>query len=743
VPATALAQLAQILPSLQDRLSESPSRGEAQLSPEENRQRLIDGIVAFLTGLATLRPLVLFLDDLHWANAETLAVVSRLSTRIQRYPLLLLLAYRQGDLVENEDLQTLLHALRRTPYGRRLTVERFSLEDVRTLVRQLSSETANMGETPPEQLAQALYEITAGNALFITEAIRALRERAQDRTQAPATYPIRQKEDGYLDTLSRRERVQEIIAERIERLPATALGVLHLAAVIGRDFSLELLERAATSDPAAGLDVLLRRQFLVERLDERLDFVHQIVRQVAYDGLNTLLRRRIHHQVAVALAESHRNNRNPTEIAFHYGEAGLLYRPEYARYSVLAGEKLLLTFSLQGALAQFDNALHALEALPESEPELMSRALQGRGLVYENLLDPDGVTETYTRLRQWALSIGDKDLALMAHTRLTTLLGLVGQQAESNALMADLILDRRSTPVPSLADLLARHQLLFSQEESPPPDDEWTSLQAPAPVPADPVGEITAAMGPAQAALPLLIYGWALQVQGQFVESARVLEAAVAISEETGQRALASLAYHQLAVTIRLQGDPQRSRALNEQSKAINQQVHGTAAQLAGLWPRISSAYEALARGELTLAANRLQRVETFLADRDSFRTHLNSTIIGLGLVALAQGDLRGADELLERGLADPHNRYPFTFVKGLLGQAHIAHQRGEQQRCEAILRRALHYAGRRSLVREYAECVEVIAALAPTHAPIVRLQRETMAHLERTGLIAIHTASG
>ncbi len=95
---------------------------------------------------------------------------------------------------------------------------------------------------------------------------------------------------------------------------------------------------------------MLRRQFLSERMDERLDFVHQIVRQVAYDRLNTLLRRRLHRQVAHALETHWQTERNPAEIAFHYGEAGLLNRLEYARYSILAGEKLLRTFRSQARL---------------------------------------------------------------------------------------------------------------------------------------------------------------------------------------------------------------------------------------------------------------------------------------------------------------------------------------------------------------------------------------------------------
>jgi tetratricopeptide (TPR) repeat protein len=543
----------------------------------------------------------------------------------------------------------------------------------------------------------------------------------------------------YIQDLGHNERVLEMIHERIERLPGQALSVLQLAAVIGRDFSLDLLEAVATSDPLESLDVLLRRQFLIERPDDRLDFVHQIVRQVAYDGLNNLLRRRLHRQVAMALEKYRHSQRNPAEIAFHYAEAGLLNRLEYARYSILAGQKLLRSFSLNQAIVQFDHALSALEALPEVEPDLIEQALMGRGLAYESLLDPDGVTETYSRLRQWALQEGNRDLAWMAHTRLTTLLGLVGQQAESNAVMEELLLDPNRPPSPALADLLERRQRLFSPESDIPlgESDGWATLQPPPLMPGQPVDEIVAAMGSIHAALPLLIYGWALQVQGQIVESVQVLEAAISLSEQTEQRSLASLAYHQLAVSVRLQGDLDRSQALNEKSKRLNQEAHGTGAQLAGLWPRISSAYQALERGKLTLAADRLHRVQEFLSSRDSFHTHLNSTIIGLGLVALAQGKVDEATQLLEQGVADPHHRYPFTYVKGLLGLACIAHHQGDLDRGRVILQRALHYSGKRSLLREYTECVQTLAVLYPNEAPVERLQQEVVSALQRAGVIS------
>ncbi|MCX6047719.1 MAG: AAA family ATPase, partial [Chloroflexi bacterium] len=403
LPTASLAQLTQIIPSLQDRLPDLAAWPNAttlrsDLHSDEHRQRLIDGIVAFLTTLARARPLVLFLDDLHWADADTLAVLSRLSQRLNDLPLFCLLAYRSEDLAENEALTTLLHALKRLRQHQIIGLARLNPHQVQALVQGLTGRPADEST----ELALQLYDATQGNALFVTEALRDWQERQAASAPAINQNPI---PEPPLWTLHRNQRVQEIIGERIERLPEMAKNVLQLSSVINRDFSLELLESAASTDPMDGLEVLLKRKFLLERPDERLDFSHQVVRQVAYASMSTLQRRRLHLRVAEALVRLQRSQTLPGEIAFHYGQAGAGAQQAFAHYSVLAGEKLLRTFGFRQAVEAFDQALLILEQPAEpanaGPPELIRRALQGRGLAYESLFNPDGVTETYRRLQSW------------------------------------------------------------------------------------------------------------------------------------------------------------------------------------------------------------------------------------------------------------------------------------------------------------------------------------------------------
>ena len=152
-----------------------------------------------------------------------------------------------------------------------------------------------------------LFATTQGNPLFVNEALRDLEERlsaAGDAGQQQAAWLSHAgRTQTETLTLRRNPRVQEIILERINRLPQDAHTILNLCAVIGRDFSLELLEKAAAHDPLTALEELLKRRFLIERPDERLDFAHHVVRQAIYDSLNILQRRRLHLTVAEALVD--------------------------------------------------------------------------------------------------------------------------------------------------------------------------------------------------------------------------------------------------------------------------------------------------------------------------------------------------------------------------------------------------------------------------------------------------------
>lgn len=741
LPAASLAQLAQIIPSLQDRLPDltqshySNIAHEPLVQSDDHRQRVIDSLIALLAALAKAHPLVLFLDDLQWADSDTLAVLSRLAPRLSHGSLFVLLAYRTDDLAENEALGTLLHTLRRTNQQISLTVSHLGQADVQHYIHQMTGQSLAVSD----QVAILLYQTTQGNALFVTEALRDLQERQPPAQSNGWAHLIEQWSTEQQPGVNLRgnSRVQEIILERIQRLPNPARDLLHLAAVIGRDFSLDLLEKTALQDPMAALGILLQRRFLVERPQDRLDFSHQLVRQVAYDNMFVLQRRRLHLRVADALAASPRAAELPGEIAFHYRQAGASASLLLAQYSVLTGERLLRTYGFRQAIETFEEAIAILETTPQAATDWVRRAIEGRGLAYEALFDPLGVTDTYRQLQQWARTQGNQQLLLTAHSRLTTMLGLLGQQRESNELLRELLdalADGNMARSAVMVDLFQRRQSIYAPDIAHVAA-AWAAYQPPPPPVHNASADILQRLPPLHAALPLFDYGWILRIQGQLPAAIACLETVVELAQSTGQPTIASMAYHQLAIAARMKGEPAASHTFNDQSLVINQTMQGAAAELTSMWPRISSAFMALQRNQLDEAERRLRRVADFLGDQDLYRSYRNSAQIGLGLVALARGEQAAAQTQLATALADPVNLYPYIYVQGLLGLAAIASQQGEQERCRQLLQRALAYAGERSLLEEYVETVLLLARLQPSAAPVQSLLRAICAYVEPLAL--------
>jgi tetratricopeptide (TPR) repeat protein len=540
-------------------------------------------------------------------------------------------------------------------------------------------------------------------------------------------------------------RVQEIILERVRRLPTAARNLLHLCAAIGRDFSLDLLERLVSPEDAANLvaelEILLQRNFLLERANDRLDFSHQIVRQVAYDHMTVLQRRRLHLRIAAALVDSPRALEAPAEVAFHYRQSGSSADQQAAHYSILAGERALHTYGFAQAVDYFTTALTLLNDADRESTEWTRRALQGLGLAYESLFDPAGVTTTYRRLQQLARTEGDRPLLLTAYSRQTSMLSLLGQQRESNEVLLELLEAQADSPLPGessavMRDLFRRRQAIYRPDE-PPYHAGWAAYTPPAPVVAEPVTAILAALEPVHAVLPLFEYGWALLVQGQLGDATHCLEAAVDLARQTDQPSIAGIAYHQLAVTARMMGDLEQCYTLNEESLAMNRTLQGRAGELASMWPRIGSGFSALQLGNLAEAERRFQRVADFLQDLEAFRNHYNSATIGLGLVALARGEHEQARQRLEDALADHANLYPYTHVQALLGLARVAVQEHKQAASCALLQRALAFAGERSLLEEYVDVLLAVAQLVPEQAPTITLLEEMLTYVRRWELTA------
>ena len=289
------AVLTQILPELRTILPELPE--PAALESESARFRLFDATAELLRNASRRRPLLLFLDDLHAADAPSLLLFQFVTRELAAMRVLLIGACRDVDPVPDRPLASMLTEVAREPVTTRLTLRGLSEDAVAEYVESTASELVS-----PELVA-ALYEGTEGNPLFVAETVRLL--AVEGRAAIP-------------------QSIREVIARRLSHLTEECNRVLVLASVLGREFALDVLARMA----GVGEDELL------ETLDEataqrivsdvpgtagHLRFAHVLIRDTLYEGLTTPRRVRLHRLAIEALEAIYRNESGPhlAELAHH------------------------------------------------------------------------------------------------------------------------------------------------------------------------------------------------------------------------------------------------------------------------------------------------------------------------------------------------------------------------------------------------------------------------------------------
>jgi class 3 adenylate cyclase len=243
----AAPDLAQLVPDIQAALPDLPA--PAPTEPEQARFRLFGGVAAFLIGVASVRPLLLVLDDLHWADKPSLLLLQFLVRQLGTARLLVLGTYRDTELDRTHPLADVRTSLRRDAAVERVALRGLSSPEVMTL---LEARAGHALDAPGRALAAALQRETEGNPFFVQETLRHLADTGgiaeQDGRWRVTTASI--------DELGIPERVREVVGRRLSRLSETTNGVLAQAAVLGREFDEAVLARVTGLDEVA-LDAAL------------------------------------------------------------------------------------------------------------------------------------------------------------------------------------------------------------------------------------------------------------------------------------------------------------------------------------------------------------------------------------------------------------------------------------------------------------------------------------------------------
>ena len=393
------AWLGQLMPELAE-----PARPAGPLPVADlgaARFQLNQAVAGLLRRAAETRPLLVVVDDLHWADVPSLSLLAFLAGELKDARLVVVGTYRDVEALPGRPLADTLGALAREPVVERIPLGGLDRAGVARLIG------AAIGGRPAEPLVQAVADRCGGNPFFITELLRLLQSERQLAAPDAAAAARRDIPVG----------VRDVLRRRLARLPAQTGTVLMVAAVAGRGFDLDLVEAVTGLDDEAALDaaeaaVLAGLVIEDDRAAGRYRFAHALVRETIYEDISRARRARLHARVADALVATRGAEPEPAaEMAYHCWQAAPVIGAGRALPHLLrAGEQAAAQLAYEAADEHFERALELAGQLPASpqatEQEIHIAARLGTvRLVMRGFADPDAA-QALARARSLAVRTG-------------------------------------------------------------------------------------------------------------------------------------------------------------------------------------------------------------------------------------------------------------------------------------------------------------------------------------------------
>jgi DNA-binding CsgD family transcriptional regulator/tetratricopeptide (TPR) repeat protein len=350
-------ELTRLLPKLGEQLAglSPPVRAD----PDTERHRLHTAVTDLLERVGRRRPVVLVIEDGHWADAPTLLLLRHLAQTAWAGRVLLLATFRDTEGEVPHALARTLADLRRSDDVVRMRLEGLSDVEVSEFVRRVTEGRA--GAELPE-IARAISNLTGGNAFLMCELWRALLE-----TDASAGGEGELRLAGsLLARLQTPDSVREVVSARLARLAPASTELLELAATAGTEFELANVRRGSRLEEReliAAVEEATRSGIVVELPGSQLAyrFGHELVRRAVYDRLSAVRRAELHLRVGEAMeASDGRSARAPADLAHHFTAATAVAGAERAiRYNVLAARAAADALAFEEA-AQMLTTAHGL-----------------------------------------------------------------------------------------------------------------------------------------------------------------------------------------------------------------------------------------------------------------------------------------------------------------------------------------------------------------------------------------------
>ncbi|MCH8109688.1 MAG: hypothetical protein IIB15_06120, partial [Chloroflexi bacterium] len=378
--------------------------------PESARFRLFDSIATFLKNLSRTEPLVLMLEDLHWADKPSLMLLEFVARELANSKILIVGNYRDVELNRRHPLSVTLGDLSRERLFERVVLRGLQRHDVARFIEIAA------GITPPDALVNTVHSQTEGNPLFVTETVRLLIQEGvisagQQSKGGTTSWEIRIPEG-----------VREVIGRRLDRLSERCNELLTIAAVVGRQFHFDVL-KALVEDTTDGQLLDAMDEALSARIIEEIptevglyQFSHASMQETLTGELSLTRRVTVHARVAEALEKLYADDlaAHAETLAYHFEQAQTIHGAEkMVQYSIIAGQAALNALGYDEALLHFNRAYEARKN--DQMDEELAEILFGLGRAETSALtgseDQNRGLGRFVQAFDFYRAVGDKERA--------------------------------------------------------------------------------------------------------------------------------------------------------------------------------------------------------------------------------------------------------------------------------------------------------------------------------------------
>src|SRR5918993_3387232 len=362
-------QIAKLAPEIEHRLG--PCEDCPALPPHEERLLFFDAVAAVFARLAKKNGLLFYADDLHWADRGTLWLLGHLLRQLRDERVLIVGAYRETELDRAHPLAKSLVDWNRERLTTRIALRRFNEAETGDQLGAL------LGEDVSGQFVVAVHRETEGNPFFVEEVLKALIEKGSVRRESGKWRRCD------MEQLLIPQSVKEAIGNRLDRVSQNCNEVLRVSAILGKVFTFEELSTAAEQSEDTLLDALdeaSNAQLIAAGPEDSFSFTHDKIREVLYEELNPIRRRRLHRHVAEGLKRRCEKVACAVEkLAHHYIQAG--DHEQGLEYAKQAAAEAIRVFAFDEAIAAYGRARDCAEALGLIEEQAAQEEAIGKAFM--------------------------------------------------------------------------------------------------------------------------------------------------------------------------------------------------------------------------------------------------------------------------------------------------------------------------------------------------------------------------